>query len=138
MKKTLTTVMTLLFALCCGLLLLTGCTSPGDKTAKDYETIEAARKEAETMAKASERSALGDQGKWYIYDMRLMYEKNDEFFTKMRADMGDDFDSVLSNGDPIFVGFLPFKKSYRLYAGKPDEDHMLYPDWNYEALSKPQ
>ncbi|MCR4646796.1 MAG: hypothetical protein K5695_15545 [Oscillospiraceae bacterium] len=136
MKKIILTAVAVLLTVC-SLFLMTGCTSSKDSTADDYAKIETARSEMEKMAKSSARSALGDQGQWYIYDMRLMYQKDNDFFNQMKSDLGDDFNSVLSNGDPIFIGILPFKKSYRIYAGSPDEAHMLYPDWNYTALAKP-
>ncbi|MBP0973499.1 MAG: hypothetical protein J5851_06285 [Oscillospiraceae bacterium] len=135
MKRIILTAFAVVLTVC-SVFLMTGCTG-GGSSKDDYATIETARSEMEKMAKSSTRSALGDQGQWYIYDMRLMYQKDNDFFNQMKTDLGDDFDSVLSNGDPIFIGILPFRKSYRLYAGSPDEAHMLYPDWNYEALAKP-
>lgn len=65
-----------------------------------------------------------------------MYEKDDDFFKKLREDLGEDFNWKLSNGDSLFIGVLPYRNSYRIYAGSPDESHMLYPDWNYEKLEK--
>ena len=135
MKRIILTAFAVVLTVC-SVFLMTGCTG-GGSSKDDYATIETARSEMEKMAKSSTRSVLGDQGQWYIYDMRLMYQKDNDFFNQMKTDLGDDFDSVLSNGDPIFIGILPFRKSYRLYAGSPDEAHMLYPDWNYEALAKP-
>lgn len=126
-----------LLALFCGFFLLTGCT-PQDKTAEDYAKIETARKEMEKLAKSPARAAFGDQGQWYVCDMRLMHQKDDQFWSQMESDLGEDFDPKLSTGDVIFIGILPFRQSYRIYAGGADESQMLYPDWNYEALPKPE
>ena len=136
MKHCIMKASAVLLALFCGFFLLAGCT-PADKTADDYAKIETTRKEMETLAKSSARAEFGDQGQWYICDMRLMHENTNKFWSQMEADLGKDFNPKLSNGDQNFVGILPFRKTYRIYAGSPDEAHMMYPDWNYEALPKP-
>ena len=138
MKHRIMKTAAVLLTLFCGLFLLSGCTSPQDRTAEDYAKIETARKEMEKLAGSSARAAFGDQGQWYICDMRLMHQNTDAFWSQMESDLGEDFDPVLSTGDPIFIGILPFRKSYRIYAGGGDEAQMLYPDWNYEKLEQPK
>ena len=107
-----------------------------DKTQLDYDAITAVYNEMESLKSSSMISKGGDGGQWTIYELGLMYEKEDEFFKKIRKDLGEDFHWKLSNGDSIFIGVLPHRNSYRIYAGTPDEGHMLYPDWNYTALEK--
>ena len=107
-----------------------------DKTTADYESIEAVHKEMESLKNTSMLSKGGAGGQWNLYELGLMYEKDNEFFKKMRQDLGEDFHWKLSNGDSIFIGVLPHNNSYRIYAGKPNEDNMLYPDWNYSKLEK--
>ena len=107
-----------------------------DKTQADYTAIEAVHKEMDSLKSSSMLSKGGPGGSWSVYELGLMYQKDDEFFKKLRSDLGEDFQWKLSNGDSIFIGVLPHNNSYRIYAGKPDDDHMLYPDWNYTALAK--
>ena len=107
-----------------------------DPTQLDYEAIEAVHKEMESLKSSSMLEKGGAGGQWNVYELGLMYEKDDEFFKKIRSDLGEDFHWKLSNGDSIFIGVLTHRNSYRIYAGSPDESHMLYPDWNYTALDK--
>ena len=131
MKRILSFCMTVM--LCLGMCIcLSGCGS-----AEDYEKIETVRAEIAKIAAGSAMSDFDDRGKWYVYDLRLMKSKNDELFKQLKADLGEDFDCLLSNGDPLFFGVLPFRGSWRLYAGTPDDQHMLYPDWTYAALDAP-
>jgi len=109
---------------------------PSDKTALDYSAITAVYNEMESLKNSSMLSKGGPGGQWSIYELGLMYEKEDEFFKKIRKDLGEDFHWKLSNGDSLFIGVLPHRNSYRIYAGTPDEGHMLYPDWNYTELEK--
>ena len=107
-----------------------------DPTQLDYEAIEAVHKEMESLKSSSMLEKGGAGGQWNVYELGLMYEKDDEFFKKIRSDLGEDFHWKLSNRDSIFIGVLTHRNSYRIYAGSPDESHMLYPDWNYTALDK--
>ena len=102
----------------------------------DYEIIDTLNEEMKKMSKSSSVSSLGDNGAWHIYELGLMHEKNDDFFKQLRSDLGSDFKWKLSNGDALFIGVLPYRNSYRIYAGKPDDDHMLYPKWNYSELEE--
>ena len=121
----------------CGVSLFKGkSSSPADKTKSDYETIEAVHKEMESLKNSSMLSKGGTGGQWNVYELGLMYQKDDEFFKKLRDDLGEDFRWKLSNGDSIFIGVLPHNNSYRIYAGTPNDGNMLYPDWNYTKLEK--
>lgn len=128
-------IVAVMFAVC---LLLMGCDGgTGTRTEKDdYETIETLNNEMKEIIHSSAVSSVGDNGTWNIFELGLMYEKDDDFFKKLREDLGEDFQWKLSNGDSLFIGILPYKNSYRIYAGSPDKAHMLYPDWNYEELEK--
>ena len=110
-----------------------------DQTKADYEKIEAVRNAIKEVASSpAVMKVAEDQGQWYIFDVGLIYEKDGDFHTKLAEKLGADFDPRLSNGDRLFVGVLPFRKSWRVYAGDPaNENNMLYPDWKYTGLEKP-
>lgn len=128
-------IIAMMLALC---FVVVGCDSgsSSQKGKDDYEIIETLNNEMKEISKSSVVSSVGDNGTWNIFELGLMYEKDDDFFKKLREDLGEDFQWKLSNGDSLFIGILPYKNSYRIYAGSPDKDHMLYPDWNYESLEK--
>lgn len=105
-------------------------------SANDYEIIETLHNEMEKISKSSSISSVGDNATWYVFELGLMYEKDNDFFKELSKDLGDDFKWKLSNGDSLFVGVLPYRNSYRIYAGEPDENHMLYPEWNYSELTE--
>ncbi|MBR6982972.1 MAG: hypothetical protein IKH75_05470 [Ruminococcus sp.] len=119
-----------------GIVLMKDKSPEKDKTALDYTAIEKVHDEMESMKNTSMLKKGGAGGQWNVYELGLMYEKDDEFFKKLRNDLGEDFHWKLSNGDSIFIGVLPHNNSYRIYAGTPDDNHMLYPDWTYTALEK--
>ncbi len=110
-----------------------------DQTVSDYEKIEAVKNAIKEVASSSVVTKIAeDQGQWYIFDVGLIYEKDGDFYKKLVEKLGEDFDPQLSNGDRLFMGVLPFRKSWRVYAGNPsNENNMLYPDWNYTGLEKP-
>ena len=110
-----------------------------DQTIADYEKIEAVRNAIKEVASSpAVMKVAEDQGQWYIFDVGLIYEKDGDFHKKLAEKLGADFDPRLSNGDRLFVGVLPFRKSWRVYAGDPaNENNMLYPDWKYTGLEKP-
>ncbi len=114
-------------------------TGAADPTVADYEKIEAVKSAISEVASSSLVTKIAeDQGQWYIFDVGVIYEKDGEFYKKLAEKLGADFDPKLSNGDRLFMGVLPFRKSWRVYAGNPsNEDNMLYPDWNYSGLEKP-
>jgi len=123
------------FAMC---FFLVGCLgNDSSKNEKDdYKAIQTLTDELRSLSSTSLMSTVGDNGSWNIFELGLMYEKDDEFFKRLRSDLGDDFHWKLSNGDSLFIGILPHRKSFRIYAGTPDESHMIYPDWNYDRLKK--
>lgn len=128
-------IIAMMLALC---FVIVGCDGGSSvRTEKDdYETIEILNNEMKEITNSSVVSSVGDNGTWNIFELGLMYEKEDDFFKKLREDLGEDFNWKLTNGDSLFIGILPYRNSYRIYAGSPDEAHMLYPDWNYESLEK--
>ncbi|HPY84020.1 hypothetical protein [Ruminococcus sp. XPD3002] len=126
----------LVAAVLLGIVLMKDKSPEKDKTALDYTAIEKVHDEMESMKNTSMLKKGGAGGQWNVYELGLMYEKDDEFFKKLRNDLGEDFHWKLSNGDSIFIGVLPHNNSYRIYAGTPDDNHMLYPDWTYTALEK--
>ena len=108
------------------------------KVDKDYEKIETVKTAMEELVATSAVSSLGsDQGQWYIFDLRVLKDHNETFYVELSKKLGKDFDSKLSNGDYIFVGVYPLRRSYRIYAGDPaDSDSMLYPEWKYTRLKQ--
>lgn len=105
--------------------------------AADYERIEQLQKECEMIAYSKYIFTIGDVHKWYVYELSLMHKDEHEILNRMEQDLGEDFETKLSNGDKLYVGFLPFRQEYCIYAGKAGEDeYMLYPDWNYTKLEK--
>jgi len=105
---------------------------------EDYEKIEKLQTSVEALAKDKRVLTIGDPMQWYVFDARLVDERSEEFFVKLKEMLGDDFDSQLSNGDYLFFGVFPYKQSCRIYAGNPeDEANMIYPDWNYEGVPAP-
>lgn len=126
----------LVVAVLLGIVLMKDKSPEKDKTSLDYTAIEKVHDEMESMKNTSMLKKGGAGGQWNVYELGLMYEKDDEFFKKLRNDLGEDFHWKLSNGDSIFIGVLPHNNSYRIYAGTPDDNHMLYPDWTYTALEK--
>ncbi len=126
----------LVAAVLLGIVLMKDKSPEKDKTVLDYTAIEKVHDEMESMKNTSMLKKGGAGGQWNVYELGLMYEKDDEFFKKLRNDLGEDFHWKLSNGDSIFIGVLPHNNSYRIYAGTPDDNHMLYPDWTYTALEK--
>lgn len=131
---------TIIFVIClaaAGWAIFGNNSSKSEKnTNNDYEIIEELHIEMEKISKSSSVYSIGDNGAWHIYELGLMYQKDGDFFKQLRSDLGNDFKCKLSNGDSLFIGILPYRKSYRIYAGKPDDEHMLYPKWNYSELKK--
>lgn len=108
-----------------------------EKIENDLEIIHQVNEACQKIASSKEVYSLGsDAVTWYIFDLELIYQKDGECYEAFVSLLGEDFNTVLSTGDRIFVGFLPFRQTYRIYAGKPnDEAHMIYPDWNYTKIS---
>lgn len=124
---------------CCGIYFtLTNKESSAKKKNADYAKIEMVK---DTMEKLSITRSIvhhGEQHNWYIFDIRVIYEIDQNVFYKiLRQELGENFDSQLSNGDYLFVGVSPRKQEYKIFAGDPKkEDNLLYPEWNYTKLEK--
>ena len=64
-------------------------------------------------------------------------KKTEGMYKKIREGLGDNYNTILSSGDYIYLGILPYRGSYSIYAGNPeDENNMIYPDWNYSKVKK--
>ena len=65
-------------------------------------------------------------------------KKTEGMYKKIREGLGENYNTKLSTGDYIYIGILPYRGSYSIYAGNPeDENNMIYPDWNYRKVKKP-
>lgn len=110
----------------------------------DYAKIDSVNKAMAKLAKSKSVRSFSNQAQWYIFDLRTIYEKEEGFYKDLKKELGDDFDTQLSNGDYLFVGVLPVNQSYRVYAGAPQyggqnpdiDSSLLYPKWNYEKMEK--
>lgn len=101
---------------------------------KDYEKIELLNSAlSHTIAKYT--PPFGNQAAWYVYDARVIYEKDDTFHKELQKELGKDFDPKLSTGDYLGVGVLPLYNKYRIYVGDPgDMNNMVYPEWKSTKL----
>ena len=107
-----------------------------EKVNNDLEIIRQVDEACQKIALSKVVFSLGDAGTWHIFDLELIYQNEGECYEAFVTLLGEDFNTVLSTGDRLFVGFLPFRQSYRIYAGDPrNEENMLYPDWNYSKIS---
>lgn len=107
-----------------------------EKINNDLEVIRQVDEACQKIAVSKQVFSLGDAGTWHIFDLELIYQKEGECYEAFVTLLGEDFNTVLSTGDRLFVGFLPFRQSYRIYAGNPrDEENMIYPNWNYSKIS---
>jgi len=112
-------------------------TKKEEKIQNDYEKINQIKEMCETIANSDYKYTFGsDTNTWYIMELEVIHQKEDAGYSKMEEILGEDFITKLSNGDNIFVGFLPRTTSYRIYAGAPEESNMIYPDWNYTGLEQ--
>jgi len=104
---------------------------------KDYEKIEQVQSMCETIANSDYKYTFGSNtNTWYVLELELIHKNDSAGYSKMEEILGEDFETKLSNGDKLFVGFLPRTNSYRIYAGEPEESNMIYPDWNYTKLEQ--
>lgn len=107
-----------------------------EKIQDDYKKIEVLQEACEEIATSSYISSLGgDRVKWYVYELECIHQPTNDALSQLESLLGKDFETKLSNGDKLFVGFLPYRGSYRIYAGEPADENMIYPDWNYEELT---
>lgn len=112
-------------------------TNKDKKTENDYEKIEKIQSMCETIAQSEHVYSFGsNNAQWYILELELIHTNDSSPYSNMEEILGEDFKTKLSNGDKIFVGFLPYRNSFRIYAGVPEEANMIYPDWNYTKLEK--
>lgn len=112
-------------------------TNNEEKINNDYEKINQIKEMCETIANSDYKYSFGsDTNTWYIMELEVIHQKEDAGYSKMEEILGEDFITKLSNGDKIFIGFLPRTASYRIYAGVPEESNMIYPDWNYTELEQ--
>ena len=112
-------------------------TNNEEKINNDYEKIDQIKEMCETIANSDYKYSFGtDTNTWYIMELEVIHQKEDAGYSKMEEILGEDFITKLSNGDKIFIGFLPRTTSYRIYAGVPEESNMIYPDWNYTELEQ--
>lgn len=103
----------------------------------DYEKIETVRAAMQKVSGSSAVRSFSDQYAWHEFDLRAIYQHDEEFYVSLREILGDDFDCQLSNGDYLFVGVMPANKSYRVFAGNVNiQTDMLYPEWTYTKLEK--
>ncbi len=106
-----------------------------NKAKNDNEKIEQLKNACGEMAESSYINSLGsDEAKWYVFELEFIHQPTNELQEQLEKILGEKFETSLSNGDRLFVGFLPYRGSYRIYAGEPTEENMIYPDWNYSKL----
>lgn len=106
-----------------------------EKSQEDYKKIEALQVACEEIANSSYVNTLGnDRAKWYIFELEYIHQATNDAQAELETILGEDFKTSLSNGDSLFVGFLPYLGSYRIYAGGPTDENMIYPDWNYKEV----
>lgn len=105
------------------------------KTDGDYEKITMVQNAMEKLSKTSAIRSFDNQAQWYVFDVRVAYQNDSEFYNALKKELGEDFDSRLSNGDYLFAGILPTYQKIKIFAGNPEtDDNMIYPDWNYSKL----
>lgn len=107
------------------------------KLDSDYAKIAAVQQAMADISLTNVGDSLPNADHWYVFDLRVLKEKDEYFFNAVQEKLGKDFNSKLSNGDYLFAGYLPYLHRYRIYAGDPEiEQNMIYPDWNYGKLNK--
>ncbi len=110
-------------------------TNNEEKIKNDYEKIEQVKAMCETIANSEYKYTFGrDTNTWYLIELEFIHQSDDAGYSMMEQILGEDFKTKLSNGDKLFVGFLPRTNSYKIYAGGTEESNMIYPDWNYTEL----
>lgn len=122
------------------LFFVWGCqTATVDKTAEDYGKIETLTKAVDEVAFSKETYSM-DRHKIFVYEIGSNFQGKDDFSTRLKSKLGDDFDGKLSNGDKFYVRIQISGKgntlyaNYKIYAGGYEDENMLYPTWNYTKL----
>lgn len=107
------------------------------KVEEDYKKIEKLKEACDELATSAHLGSLGSNAvTWYVFELEFIHQSENEAQAQLEKLLGEDFETSLSNGDRLFVGFLPYRNSYRIYAGEPNDENMIYPDWNYDELEK--
>ena len=112
-----------------------------DNKEKDYETIE--RIEF-ALDKTIENGSIHTIGNGSVAGIngyvKSFYKSNEiEFCKQFTKYLGEDFSCGLSDGHSIYLEIYPWSEDYKIYIGfEADEKNMIYPDWNYEKLPKPE
>lgn len=102
---------------------------------EDYRIIEQVNSAMSSVVNSRAISSM-EQAQWTIFDLRIMYQRDDGVYGALKNKLGENFNCVLSSGDQIFVGVLPLYNKYKIYAGEVSDENMIYPDWNYKAVPK--
>lgn len=109
-----------------------------EQRAQDYAKIEQLQEVCEDIVSSSQIFKVeGSVHAWHVYELGLIHQEEQEIMMDMEKDLGEDFATSLSNKDRLFVGFNIQLGKYRIYAGMPSEENMIYPDWNYTKLAPP-
>lgn len=107
--------------------------------ARDYLKLEQLKSECEYIAGSNYVNGFGHSTTtWYIMNLNTIHRYGYSPYDVMEEHLGEDFKVNLSNGDMLYIGFLPYTGSFRIYAGGTDDANLLYPEWNYEKLSEPE
>lgn len=107
-----------------------------ENIAADYEKIQQLEDACYKVAYSPLIFTLGSrQDTWYIFELEFIHQPENDVHEKLESLLGEDYVTKLSNGDKLFVGFLPYRQAYEIYAGKPSDEYMIYPDWNYTKLT---
>lgn len=106
-----------------------------EKVNNDLKIIQQVDEACQKVAVSREVFSLGNAGTIHIFDLELIYQNDGECYEALVSLLGEDFQTVLSNGDRLFVGFFPHRQKYYIYAGNPRDDAcMIAPDWNYAKV----
>lgn len=90
-----------------------------------------------SAASSCSLSSFGNQAQIYICDLRMVYDKDGDFYKKIAAKLGSDYNTTLSTGDPVFVGIYPVNRAAKVYVGDPqDPNNMVYPEWKSTKISE--
>lgn len=105
----------------------------------DYDKIDKLTKAMNKIKDTSAIKAYSDPAGRYQFDIRAIYQDGaNDFHKALRKELGEDFNSQLSNGELLFAEIYPLKKSVKIYVGAPTQtnENMVYPDWKYTGLKK--
>lgn len=107
--------------------------------ARDYLKLEQLKSECEYIANSNYVNSFGHSATtWYLMSLNVIHRYGYSPYDVMEEHLGEDFKVNLSNGDMLYIGFLPYANSFRIYAGGTEDANLLYPEWNYEKLAEPE